>query len=309
MSIFRVTEILSYKRCRRMWDFSSESRMGLAKLVPSAAFNLGTAVHRGLEGWLQGSDPVAAYMQECAETQDKINKIYFSRTGKDIPDADLAPLLDTVELGAKMMQNYVRRWESPLPLEYISIKPEQRVMVPIPNTPHFLSGKMDGILGDKHGRLFVLDHKTYKTRPRIEVIEKAEQFLAYIWMLTKLAPDFEMEVAGLAYDGLWKRADIPTKVDNRPGRLEDLFIRTLIQPSQEEIDEYEVELTHVANEMADNPFITHHRTTNGSCEWGCSHNELCYATSRKEDTDHIIETEYIQGDRELLTLLQDQSSE
>lgn len=307
--IFRVTEILNYKRCRRMWDFSSESRQGLAKLVPSAAFNLGTAVHRGLEGWLRGEEPVAAYSKECADTQDKINTIWHRRTGTDIPDSKLAPLLDTVILGAAMMQNYVKRWGAPLPDNYISIKPEQRVMVPIPNTDHFLSGKMDGILGDAHGRLFVLDHKTYNARPKKDVIEKAEQFIAYVWMLTKLAPEFNMEVAGLAYDGLWKRAEPPSKVDNRIGTLEDLFLRFLTIPSEEEIEEYENELTVVATEMGSNPYITHHRTTTGSCEWGCSHNELCYATSRGEDTQHILDTDYTVGDKELLTLLQDQYGE
>lgn len=307
MSIFRVTEILSYKRCHRKWHFSSENRLGLAKLVPSAAFNLGTAIHTGLEKWIQGEDPVSAYLTACANTQHKIETIYQKLNGSSISDQELAPLLDTVRLGTAMMTNYREHWKSPLPPNYISVKPEQRIMVPIPNTPHFLSGKMDGILGDEHGRLFVLDHKSYKNRPKREIIQRAEQFIAYVWMLTQIAPDLNMEVAGLAYDGLWKREVPPGVVDGKKGVLADLFHRFLIIPSQEEIEEYGKELTHIANEMA-NPdsFITHHRTTDGSCTWGCSYDDLCIATSRGEDTQYTMDSDFIRSESELINLLAEQ---
>lgn len=315
--IIRVTgDLITWLRCKRkqrLGGSPSAGAYGYAKIVPQAAFNLGTAIHHGLEEWAKGNAPIPAYSMFCADVERRMSVIYKHQNGVAISNAELEPMLTDVGLGVHMLSNYENFWKTPLPPDFVSIAPEQRVTVPIPGTEHFLTGKMDGILVDKHNRLFVLDHKTFKNRPRKEIVERSTQFIAYIWILQQLAEQnqWDMPVEGLAYNGLWKRAEVPTKVDNRKGTMADLFPRFLVTPSADEIAEFAEELPHIANEIADKTrFVTHHRTTDGSCEWGCSFNELCFAMSRRENTDHILQTDFIRtGEDKIAELLAEPEDE
>lgn len=161
---------------------------------------------------------------------------------------------------------------------------------------HRLGGKLDGVLRERRtGRLFVMEHKSYGQRPREDVLFTQDQFLGYHWILLQLAEGMGLQasdVAGVAYDGLWKRATVPKVVDGHKGSLEDLFCRRLITRPVQELIEYEEELALDVLEMAGNPRITKNRTADGSCFWGCSDNNLCLAMSRGEDYQYILRSNY-----------------
>lgn len=280
-----VTEIMSYKRCRRQWHLSSSNRSRISRIVPSATFNLGTCIHETFKKWLPNPDaePALLYVAVSQEQLDLVKKNYHAKNRVNIGEHELQPMYENVKFGARMIDNYKQYWLSPLQDNCVLVaQPEQAIKVPIPGTPHFLKGKLDAIIKNEHGRLLVLEHKTYDKRAKKEVLQTVEQFIAYIWMLTQLEIG---PVVGLAYDGLWKRSEIP-----KGKTVDDLFWREKISPPQSVITEYGEQLAAVVTEMASDPYIYHVRTWNGSCFYGCSHEAICSAMSRDEDVDYLVNT-------------------
>lgn len=286
--IISVTERAEYRRCRRRWNLGSSNRQGLTKLVPNTALGLGTLIHAALADWLVHPDLNLrhVFIFRAKQQVDIVKALYHKQTGRDLTQEELGNLWDAINLGSAMMENYQEHWKTPLPPGFELVSPEQRVQIPIPGTAHILEGRLDGIIRELEGkrRLYVLEHKTYSTRPDEETLSINDQFIAYQWMLTKLDIG---DVAGVAYDGLWKRAAPPKKVENRPGELHDLFVRTRLYRTRHELVEFEQQLALEAREMAGAPAIYMNRTWDGSCKWGCEYNTLCFAMSKGDDVDHI----------------------
>ncbi|HSW91609.1 MAG TPA: PD-(D/E)XK nuclease family protein [Candidatus Saccharimonadales bacterium] len=315
--IVSITERPEYKRCRRKWNLGSRNRENLTPIIPATALSLGTYVHAALAAWMQDqSKPAKHYfLQTASIARAQAIKTYYQQVGAVISDSEVNRIDDAIVMGAFMCENYEKHWTAPLPPDFTVVTQEQRVLVPIPNTEHteewiydrlkkeavlvkydtprlhYVSGKFDGVIEDSRGRLYVLERKTYNQRPREEVLRSNDQFLGYTWMLKQLG--LPGRVAGVAYDGLWKRDHVPTKVDGRNGKLSDLFIRMRIERPPEELAEFEQELAWEVMEMASNPHITKHRTSDGSCFWGCDYEKLCAAMSRGEDVDYVIKSRFV----------------
>lgn len=311
-----VTERPEYKRCRRRWRFGSRNRMGLTPIIPATALSLGTYVHAALAAWRDDANinPKVAFMQAAATARADAIAAYREQVGAGISDSEIVKIDDAILMGVFMVENYQRHWGSALPADFRTIAQEQRVAVPIPGTEHteewlwdndlqdvvhhkydrvhyhYLEGRLDGIIQDKRDRIYVLDSKTYNQRPKDYDLHTSDQFTAYTWILKQL--DFGYPIAGVAYDGLWKRAAVPKIVDGRKGTLADLFLRTRIEFGPEELLDFEYELASEALEMAGNPAIFKNRSSDGSCHWGCGFDPLCLAVTRGEDVSHVLKTRY-----------------
>jgi PD-(D/E)XK nuclease superfamily len=248
---------------------------------------------------------------------EELKANYRAVTGGANPsDEELSGVLDIFELGLAMMTNYQEHHGSPVPKRMRFCSPEQEVVVPIPGTEyacpdcmngvgtgrsfvctgcngtglaqHYLRGTLDGLLQDNQDRLYVLEHKTFGRRPNADVLDTQDQFLAYLWIIRELGIG---KVAGVAYDGLWKRAKPP-----RGSSMEDLFIRTILHRSQAEMDEFGENLAKEANEMAGNPPIYTNRVWQGC--YDCSYEKLCRAMSRGEDVGLIERTQFVERSRD-----------
>lgn len=270
----------------------------------------------------------ALFIQYAEKTIGEARATYERQTGMPLMDSELSPLMEAVTQGRCMMDNYQARWETPIPAGFDIISTEQRCIVPIPGSEHtsewlqapesqggnmtlvqypdvrlhYLEGKLDAILREtKTGKLFVLEHKTYGQRPREDVLFSNDQFLSYHWILLVLASQMGLDardVAGVAYDGLWKRATPPKIVDGHTGSLSDLFCRRLITRPAQELVEFETLLREEVMEMANNPAIYLNRTSDGSCFWGCSDNELCLSMSRGEDVSYKLKSQYTRKEKD-----------
>lgn len=299
--IISVTERGTFKRCRLMWDYSSFSRQSLTSLRPPTALAFGTLVHKIHEEWLLNIDePVAdIVIRVAADTQREIEQQYIDRVGVG-PDArELEAFLDQVALAHEMFSNYEERWGASLPEGMTLIKPEQTIALPIPGTEHpckyvhatgdascadcengvshhLLEGTLDALMQDDAGRLWILERKTYNSKPRVDNMQMNDQFLAYLWALTKLDMG---EVGGIIYDGMWKRF-------KEKRNLEDLFFRTPLIRSPEEIENFSVQLRDEALDM-ENPRIYRNARWEGC--WDCQFVKLCQAEFRGEDADYVKE--------------------
>lgn len=317
--IITVTEREAFRRCRRMWDFSSEGRQGIAPIVnPSMALNLGTLVHRTLADWtldvllqkwcrdVPNTEPgklSELFMYHASMMVLETEQRYRKAVGFSPSVVELAPVLSAVELGRCMMDNYQARYGLPIPEKYTFVMPEQEVMVPIPGTErictlcenyynipsacivcsstgterHYLKGKLDGLVQDEKGVLYVLERKTFDKKPNMAVLESNNQFLAYMWIVNQLDIG---KCGGILYDGLYKRA-VPKKGET----LRDLFIRTKLYRTDHELNEFGAMLVHEANEMSSNPPLYINRPWMGCFD--CGYQDLCTATSKGEDVDYI----------------------
>ena len=319
---FSVTERGTYKRCRQQWDYASHNRQGLELLVQKPALSTGTLVHAAHAAWL--SSPrvplVDHFMMAANDELTRIKAKYLTQVGCNISDEELTPLYESVEMGRAMCINYQKRWGQPLPDGFELWAPEQTVIVPVPGTyhkcpvcegegtlpgddtappsaqctncagrgitMHELAGTFDGLMRDQKGRMWILEHKTYKSRPNYEAMETNDQFLAYIWILTQLGVG---TVAGVAYDGMWKRAEPP-----KGKTFEDLFLRMSITRPQYEIESFGRLLALEINEMGSNPAIYLNRRWEGCFD--CDFNKICYATQRGEDVDYLTQRFYTKRD-------------
>ena len=299
--IVTTTERAEFKRCRRRWYFGSPNCMKLTRITPSPALALGTLIHNTLAEWLVNPEINTGeqFMKFAVESVDKAREIYKNQVGCLPSNEELAGLLDSVELGKAMVENYQAFWGSPLPKGFDIIAPEQKVEIPIPGTVHFLESKLDGVVSSPKGNLFVLEHKTYGNRPKLETLQSNDQFLAYVWALTKLDLG---NVSGLAYDGMWKRAVPP-----RGSKIEDLFTRSFIIRPQNELDEFALFLAAEVTEMDNVKNWAEQDVTIGEAEtpldssilyinrrwegcFDCSYEPLCTAKSKGEDMEHIMKS-------------------
>lgn len=310
--IVSVTERGSYKRCHQRWDYTSRNRQNLAEIIPPVAFSLGGLVHKALQLWTEKPDTNAVeHFGKAAVLEIEAIKLRYRKfVGSEISDYELNSLTDMFGLGHEMVSNYQDFWKSPLPKGFELVQAEQTIIMPIPHTLHscecfgaapncincagtgkvwhYLEGTLDAIIQDvRSGLLFVLERKTYGKRPREDDLECADQFTAYAWLLEKLNIG---QVAGIAYDGLWKRPLI--KERGGPRKIEDLFLRTLVTRSPQELQNFERELSLEVQEMA-HPSIYRNYRWDGC--WDCKGaiKDLCLAEYRGEDAESIRQTQLI----------------
>lgn len=316
--IISVTERGTFRRCRRLWDYTSLNRQGLAPLVPSTALELGTLVHQALAMWLLDDKTALLdhFRTAALNENNRIIDAYKNLVGTIPTEEEMQPFFDGVELGMAMMQNYEKRWGEPLPSGFKLVYPEQEVQVAIPGTPHYLKSRLDGLVQDTNGKFYVLEHKTYGNRPNEIDLEMNDQFLAYLWILKQidLGP-----IGGIAYDGMWKRAQPP-----KGSTLNDLFLRTTLYRNEAELEEFGAFLSGEAIEIAllmdrsayineanllENGVVNHENgtTDEGQPEFvdvhmypnrrwegcrDCGFKELCLRQSRNEDPNIFKRTRY-----------------
>lgn len=313
--IVSVTEVESFKRCRRQWDFASFNRRGLTPIVqPKAYLDLGSMIHQSLAYWTQkpDSDLRVVFMRVANAHLEQTKATRLRVTGVLPSDEELNPLMDAIVLGTAMMTNYQEYYGAPLPDNLSFCSPEQEILIPIPNTQHacpdcinapglysfqcktcdgkgvqhhYLKARLDALAQDTSGNIYVIERKTYESRPNMALLEVTDQFIGYVWAAQQLQLGY---VAGVAYDGMWKRAQPP----QRPKKLEmaDLFCRTMIRPSQAMVDEYGHELAATVFDMANEPYIYKNRVWMGC--WECSFESLCRAVSEQDDVDTMLRTQY-----------------
>lgn len=151
---------------------------------------------------------------------------------------------------------------------------------------HKLEATLDGILRDEYDNYYVLEHKTYDRRPNDQELGQNDQFLAYMWAIKHALPE-PVSVRGVAYNGLWKRKEIP-----KGKTLDDMFLRKTLLRSQAELDEFSRFLPLELNDMAylsQHPELAYKTVPPvGGC-WDCTgFRNLCNAESRGEDLTFLL---------------------
>lgn len=301
--IFSITEIRNFRRCRRLWDYSSANRQNLTKIgIGSSALELGSVIHRALAQWIlqydsDADEPVdlgAIFAIEAAKRVEEASNKYRELVGASISTEELGPMLNMIDLGVAMMNRYQEYHGSPIPKNMKFASPEQEILIPIPNTEHYIRATLDGLMQDSKGRFYVLEHKTYDNRPGWEYLQMDDQFVGYAYVASQVLKDIG-PVVGVAYDGLWKRAKPPVTVDKRKGTIDDLFLRKIITKSESEIEQWGINVAKTINDMANDPYIVPNVPWQGCFD--CSgFKQVCMAQMRGDNIDLMIKQNYTQND-------------
>lgn len=277
----RVSERQTFKRCRKRWDYSSPSRQNLMPVGNPMPLQFGSMIHKTLELWAEdeAQDPVQLFTHTASLELEEMKKSYKVNVGVAPSPKELDSYYEHVDLGLDMIANYKTMWGSPIPDGFRLVQSEQTMLLQVPGTDHELQGSLDGLLVDDRDNYYILERKTYGSRPRIDVLNSNDQFLAYCWALDQLL-DGRGRVGGVVYDGLWKR-----KLE-RKRTLDQLFYRTVLLRPQVEIEQFGRYLKEELEDMADpNVRIYLNRQWLGCFD--CPFDRLCTAESRGEDVEQV----------------------
>jgi hypothetical protein len=334
---FSVTERQNAKRCPRLHRLSSKAGRHLGLIIPPVYLSTGSLIHKGSQLWLldQSQSYESWVMVAASQLLEKVDARYLKQVGAPISEEEKQPLWDAIDFARVMARNYQTMWGSPLPEGFTLIRPEQRAIVPVPGTEHpcetcwgysaerdwrttlcneckgdpdyvayhYLDGRFDGLIQDAAGRIHILEHKTYNSRPSEEGLAHNDQFLTYMWLAIQLNIG---DVAGIAYDGLWRRTEVP-----KSRTFQDLFLRRTILRTRSELLELQRMLPNELNFMArqiaapEDPWINRRWQGCYDCSFAdkvtrsTSRTGLCTAISRNENVAGVLNLYYTERDDDI----------
>jgi hypothetical protein len=214
-----ISDVRTFKQCRRKWGWSSPLKRNLEPLIPYAPFFTGRAIHHCLEQYHGYGVPfdvsLNAWLTNERTEMEKIGSLWPAEESKLNEQVDLIRgILDHYSL---WIQKLVGRWADSN-LEFIAL--EHEFSVPLRNfvgrksTKVYLAGRFDGLVKNRSdGTFWIWESKT--TRSIAELVRSLandEQCGAYIYAAEEL---FKVPVAGVLYNIMRK------KVPTRPRVLQD----------------------------------------------------------------------------------------
>ena len=300
----------AWRDCRRRWFFSN--RMQLVSQEPQTALFLGSGVHDALGKYYRdGGGLLDEIFQDWAEEE-------IFRLRRDLAfmwqlyEEDLQA---QVTLGKGMLRHY-QEWCKPRD-DFEVIETEIDFELELAQGLTF-SGRMDGIVRDQNGLLWVFEHKTAKDVGRIDWVAYDVQCTGYVWAASQLA---DSPVAGMLYNFLKKAVPEPPKRLKKGGFSQDkrqpttysLYRRALIdagapvegyadileylakQPNpffrrdwqvrvQPQVDRWLRDMVTVAREMQD---LTIYHNDGMHCNW-CPYETPCHALMLGADVEAAL---------------------
>jgi len=212
-----ISDVRTFKSCRRRWDWSSPLRRHLEPIVTPVYFLLGRAVHLAIANFYEtGEIPEDTYRRFMA----KAVKEYEGQTGPLWPEE--REKLDTADaLGLGLCQHYFKwvtgpeepdaRWET--------VATEMQFSVPIPTpsgTPSsriFLAGRFDGVVRDRvANQLWLREYKTSARTPDERWLSMDDQATIYCWAAQQVLGE---PITGIHYRFLIKKIpEYPRELKN-----------------------------------------------------------------------------------------------
>lgn len=341
------SDIEAFLRCRQLWDFKSANRQSIRhKVTPKLYLNLGTAVHRALEAQYDGLDPVAAvddYM--AAERQTRVDA-YVEEYGFQPWGNELKEFDETAELARGLASQYFDHYGTDNPLgdqglEYVGMEVPFKIditehlgfNISKPGTRVFFVGTLDALAINEYGDLFIVENKTFSSKPDSELIQWHFQTQGYAQAVQWLTG---LPVAGVLYNGIAKKLIQEPKVlksgllsvDKRVSTTYERYLAAIdangesredarFDPilshlreldlqgdtrffyrekaffTEDQLEAWETDFLHIVVEMLDNPRIF--RTVPFKGCGDCWFSDLCHTKHSGGDVDYLLEKRYTVG--------------
>lgn len=222
--VVHITDVLSYRSCRRRWNWSSRFRSNLEPVRPYAPFFTGTAVHRIIRELTSNGTPPHLTLSKFLREQVTAMKMH--RSGRLWAEERSSIKEQVHEI--RSMVNHYKLWRQSLSgpladenLNYLSHEysfgRETDNLVPLRSTGShltptvYLAGKFDGLVERR------LDHtiwlKEYKTcrsvEERAKLLPHDDQATAYVYAAQML---WSEPVSGVIYTLIRKKVPTQPKV-------------------------------------------------------------------------------------------------
>lgn len=204
-----VSDLNLFTECRRKWLLSSKNKRSLVPKKKNPAFFLGSAFHYGAEYYYQYGDYEAGIQKFIEEELENGN----------VPEWQMPDLLQLIEDARAMLLHYVLwakrmqgRWSD---RNLKTIATEQAFQVPLYDEGSkevegiVLAGKIDRVVRDEQGVLWILDYKTAGSLARkANILENDIQAGAYMIGAERM---FGEKLGGVIFQLVWK--EIPPAVE------------------------------------------------------------------------------------------------
>jgi hypothetical protein len=344
-----TTETSQFRDCRRKWWLSncclhpdSNGQLGLESKYPEVFFFFGECVHAGLEAFYRSRKDGESSHAVCAQAassaffdsfETKLTELR-KEYGSLWTDEAEGEFQELRQLGSHMISNYCMM-EFSEPIGGKGAEPE------IIEVRHFsdwficsngmkarVSGRFDLTIKDKHGWVWVCDHKTAQQKPWIAGIDVDDQLTSYCYLY---AVNYDSAPRGAIYNVLLKaKAEIEVLKNGQLSKnkmqkctfghyyaaiqnmgldvskysdfLEvlklrgwsDFFLREGSTRSAAEIQNYEKRLANVLEDVSrciENPSLAYPNPGQFKCR-GCSFVTVCKAMECDDDWESIIASSF-----------------
>lgn len=199
-----TTDRQLFKTCRLKWFFSSPLRLGYQPAKAHPALSFGTAFHAGMAAYYGGERSIEEAIAALRESIDG----WYSKISNPTTDDD-EEYANEIEMGLGMLEHYAAYAPTVDDFEVLWVERTFKVDVPGVDAPYSLTP--DAVVKDRHGRVWIMEHKTADKLPgdNTDYLLMDEQCGAYILGL-KLATGIEAE--GVIYNIARKKLPTPMKV-------------------------------------------------------------------------------------------------
>ncbi len=203
-----VSELQTFMRCRRKWDYSSHSRQSLVRVgSPQTALHIGSMVHCGIEAAIHKRDPLEAVDWYAEDEFNSLQTEYINRVGTGWSQREIGQYWEQVEKAKAILREYFAKWDidDPVPgFTYIPEGVERTFKVPLlasNDMQIMLGGTFDALIRhNETGKVWILDHKTFSRPQTGKDFSTNFQFNSYMWAAERL---FGVgSIGGFIYDGI-----------------------------------------------------------------------------------------------------------
>lgn len=210
---FSVSDVMTFLNCREKWDLSSPNRQSLRhKVTPRAYLWQGTALHKAFEAGDKveaGQSPLEAAEAYLAEERLTRVEAYRAETGFSPWPQEMAEFDEKVEFTKALVRQYFEHYgeENPLAdqgLEFLATEVPFKIDISdiVGEEDCWFVGTFDGIAVDAQGRLFLVENKSYSSKPDLQDLMVHFQTTGYAvawYMLTGTT------LTGALYNGVAKK--------------------------------------------------------------------------------------------------------
>ena len=224
-----TTDRQRFKNCRLAWHFTSNLRLNLEPISTGKALMFGTAWHAGLEAYYDPEQPKRDIELAKAEFSRSVNRWY---AGIERPSDDETDIYnESLLLGRGMLDHYGEYAAVNDRFKVIAV--EKHILVPLGievpcssmihhpdrsglckecddtgKRPLVYTLKLDGLVEDFNGRIWIVEHKTADKMPdNTDYLLMDDQCGSYLWGVEQ---ELGFMPEGVLYNIAWKRT--PTKL-------------------------------------------------------------------------------------------------
>ena len=202
------SDISTFKTCRQKWDYSSVNRQSLRhKKTPALYLTEGSGFHEAIEAAVYDRDPFKATRDYLDAEREKVVAAYREETGFDPWPSEMAEFDESAALTMGVVKQYFDKYgiEDSLQdqgLDYLAAEIPFKIPLGMGFDDVFYVGTFDGLATDENENIWVVENKTYASKPDVEDLQYHSQCNGY-------AVAFEMltgiRLTGTLYNGVAKQ--------------------------------------------------------------------------------------------------------